>query len=464
MRNAGIYVRLSQDTDGSGQNVRDQEADCRALAKRRGWTVVDVYDDNDVSAGGRRRPKERRNWRRLLADLESERIDAVLAYSSSRMYRHVRDLADLIDIAEVRGVEIGTVVSGTIDLTTADGRMLARILADVDQREWEATSERWKAQKRRAVAAGRYTGGEKEPFGYRRIDRRLAVDPDEAALLHEAVARLGRGESLYRIAADWNAAGKRTSKGAMWRPASIRRTLASRHLRGERGYPAVLDETEVAIVDARLGAERVPGRGRPPGRRYPLTGFLFCSECGSKMSAHSGAYRCDTSKAGCGRVSIRATPLERWLLNEVAVRPAPTTESVAPLPDVEPLLAELRKLDGELDELADAELPLRLVKRRAIRVEGRRSKLTQELARSLPAPNATPTIEVFHTDDVFGPGFFSLNDPDLAERWERRELTDLEVMQMRDQFAAYLKRVPIKPRKKRGRSFDPTRVGKPVWR
>jgi site-specific DNA recombinase len=44
---AGIYTRISDDTEGEGLGVARQEQDCRALCERKGWTVADVYPDND---------------------------------------------------------------------------------------------------------------------------------------------------------------------------------------------------------------------------------------------------------------------------------------------------------------------------------------------------------------------------------------------------------------------------------
>ncbi|MDP9613100.1 recombinase family protein [Streptomyces demainii] len=63
---AAIYVRISQDRGGAGLGVARQEEDCRALCARKGWDVVDVYPDNDVSAySGAPRPK----WQELLEDI-----------------------------------------------------------------------------------------------------------------------------------------------------------------------------------------------------------------------------------------------------------------------------------------------------------------------------------------------------------------------------------------------------------
>ncbi len=56
-RAAAVYRRISDDRTGDAAGVGRQEADCRALAKRLGWTVAGVYTDNDISAyTGRKRP------------------------------------------------------------------------------------------------------------------------------------------------------------------------------------------------------------------------------------------------------------------------------------------------------------------------------------------------------------------------------------------------------------------------
>jgi DNA invertase Pin-like site-specific DNA recombinase len=56
MIRAAIYCRISQDRAGAGLGVTRQE-DCGAPCERRGWVVVEVYADNDVSAySGKPRP------------------------------------------------------------------------------------------------------------------------------------------------------------------------------------------------------------------------------------------------------------------------------------------------------------------------------------------------------------------------------------------------------------------------
>ena len=61
---AVVYTRISQDRNGDGAGVTRQEADARALAKMRGWTVTSVIVENDTSAAGK---KIRPGFERLLA-------------------------------------------------------------------------------------------------------------------------------------------------------------------------------------------------------------------------------------------------------------------------------------------------------------------------------------------------------------------------------------------------------------
>jgi DNA invertase Pin-like site-specific DNA recombinase len=50
---AAIYTRISADSNGDALGVQRQEADARRLCETRGWTVVEVFCDNDRSAFSR---------------------------------------------------------------------------------------------------------------------------------------------------------------------------------------------------------------------------------------------------------------------------------------------------------------------------------------------------------------------------------------------------------------------------
>src|SRR5262245_51566713 len=181
-RRAAVYVRMSADKEGKALGVARQEKDCRALAKKQGWDVVQVYKDNDISA-----VKVRPEWNRLLADIAAGRVDAVVAYSSSRLYRDVdAEKGRLFAACQERGdIRIETVVSGTIDPYSADGRMLANILASIDQGERERVSERIRRKRQEKAEAGEFQGGYR-PFGFDVDGKRLVVNATEAKLIRKA--------------------------------------------------------------------------------------------------------------------------------------------------------------------------------------------------------------------------------------------------------------------------------------
>src|SRR4051812_25184649 len=105
-KRAAIYARISHDGTGDAAGVQRQEADCAALAAARGWDVVGVYVDNDVSAySGKPRPE----YRRLLGDLRAGLVDVVVAWHPDRLHRRPVDLEEFIDVLEVVGASVATV-------------------------------------------------------------------------------------------------------------------------------------------------------------------------------------------------------------------------------------------------------------------------------------------------------------------------------------------------------------------
>src|SRR5271163_1553485 len=110
MRTA-IYARISADQTGEGLGVQRQLEDCLALADQLGWEVVTRFDDNDLSAyNGKRRP----GFEAMLADMQGGKFETLLCWHVDRLYRSMRDLERLIDVAEAHRVQIRTVQGGDL--------------------------------------------------------------------------------------------------------------------------------------------------------------------------------------------------------------------------------------------------------------------------------------------------------------------------------------------------------------
>ncbi|GAA4822907.1 hypothetical protein GCM10025786_33600 [Nocardioides caeni] len=135
---AGIYARISLDAAGDGMGVARQEELCRALADRKGWEVVELYVDNDVSASS---TKERPEYTRMLSDLEAGTISAVVVYAIDRLTRRPMELETFIDLTERLNVSLAN-VAGEIDLATPMGQAQARMMGLVARLEAQSIGKR----------------------------------------------------------------------------------------------------------------------------------------------------------------------------------------------------------------------------------------------------------------------------------------------------------------------------------
>ncbi|QYJ04239.1 recombinase family protein [Nocardioides panacisoli] len=284
---AGIYVRISSDTDGTGLGVARQRTDCEALAARLGWHVQHVYEDNDVSAtSGRERPA----YARMVRDIERGQIEAVIVWDVDRLTRTPRELEDVIDWAERQGLRLAS-VGGDIDLATEQGRMLARMKGTVARYEVEQSSRRLRAKHAELASAGRHVGP--RPFGWDFVDtdgqKNLRVNQAEAAVIRECVRRLLAGEGLWKIRNDLNDRGITTATGGPWQTQTLRRMLLRWRncgVRSHRGrevgpgqWAQIIDRETHERVIATLTDPARRANNRGTAIRYLLTGIALCGEC-----------------------------------------------------------------------------------------------------------------------------------------------------------------------------------------
>jgi DNA invertase Pin-like site-specific DNA recombinase len=381
---AAAYVRISRDREGEALGVARQEQDARKLASKRGWDLVETFSDNDISASGKRK---RPGWEALLDAMRTGRVQAVVAYSSSRLYRNLRDLTEFLDVVEQHGVEVATIASGNVDVATADGRMLARILASVDQAEWERGSERRRRQLADKTARGEWAGGHL-PFGYLVNDttKALEVDPAQAATIRDAAERVLRGESGASVLRRWAGDGVTTKGGNPWTAWNLRHLLT-------RDLPGILAETDTEALRA-LYARRT--KGQREGRRL-LTGLLVCGICGRRMIHRPQAgvrrYIClndDNPARPRVEQGIKADTLERLIIEEAGRRHVPTPSQL--VDTASPLYAERVRIVEEQDALADSELPVRMIERRGAKLQRELERIDAEL-RAMPADTAANSAQ-----------------------------------------------------------------------
>jgi len=331
-----LYARISRDrADGAG--VERQLADGRALAVQRGWEVTE-YVDNSVSAYQKRRRPE---FERMLDDLIAGRVRGVIAYHPDRLYRRVTELERIVDALERHKATVATVLTGDIDLSSASGRMTARIMAAVAQHDSEHNAERITRAKKQGAANGTPSGGGRRPFGL--TEDRTKLVTVEARQLRKTVANLLAGSTLSAEACRLNAAGVTTTVGNQWTSDAVARVVRAPYIAGLRAYkgqvvaenawPAIIDRSTFERVSTLRTLRR---RGRPMTGRYLLTGLLQCELCGARMYVkqtrsrpdedYVPSYMCSRRLAtkgdeagwvGCGRNGIRVAIAEQFVVERV---------------------------------------------------------------------------------------------------------------------------------------------------
>jgi site-specific DNA recombinase len=285
---AAVYTRISNDPKLEGLGVQRQLGDCLALADQLGWEVVAQYDDNDVSAySGKRRP----GFDRMLDGMKAGQFAALIVWHTDRLYRSMKDLERLIDVADERGVQLKTVQGGDLDLSTSAGRMLGRILGATARQESEHHAERRKAANLQRATAGQWCATGNRPYGYTKDGEPL--EP-EASLLRQGAADILGGHSLHSIAAAWNSKGYTTTKGAKWSNLHVRRVLTNPRIAalrvhqgaivGAGSWEPILDPDTFQGLTAYL---KDPSRKNALAftRRYMLSGIARCGLCDQPIYA-----------------------------------------------------------------------------------------------------------------------------------------------------------------------------------
>jgi DNA invertase Pin-like site-specific DNA recombinase len=332
---AGIYVRISQDRDGSRLGVERQEQDCRALASRLGWEVRKVYTDNDISAySGKRRPQ----YQELLDDIRAGTLDSVVAWHPDRLHRSPVELETYIDVSERFAIQTNTVQAGAWDLSTPSGRAVARTLGAWARYESEHKGQRIRRARQQQAKAGGWHGGIR-PYGFDRDG--VTIRPGEAAEIAKAAEAVVSGVSLRSLVRDLNERGIPTATGrGPWTSVALKdtimraRTAGLSSYRGEivgpANWPAIVPEDTWRAACAVLSDPSRRTNGPRGGTiRWLGSGLYTCGVCGQPKlrvgmggSAKRHTYRCSNREIrdGGGHVTREAASLDAYVEELIVAR------------------------------------------------------------------------------------------------------------------------------------------------
>lgn len=222
------YVRVSTSEQAdSGLGLEAQRRRIRAYCEAQGWALVQIVADEGISGKTLARP----GITKAVSLLGPGRI--LVALKLDRLTRGgARGLDDLTERVLKSGGDWAT-VEGSYDTSSAMGRFMTRLVAEIAQLEREQTAERTvqalgvKRENRERLGT--------TPLGFRTVageDGSLHIETDAGEQETVRLARewSGAGLSLRQVAKRLAKAGRPTKRGGQWRAETVALLLTPRYL------------------------------------------------------------------------------------------------------------------------------------------------------------------------------------------------------------------------------------------
>lgn len=337
--NAGIYVRLSQEDMRAGESlsIEHQKLILTKYVREQGWNLVDTYVDDGFSGTDFNRP----SVQRLLSDAQTGRINLIICKDLSRFGRNYIEVGQYIDyIFPLHNIRF-IALNDNVDTANRDSNAMEMMPVINLFNEWHAssTSKKIKAVNLANAKAGKYTCAN-AAYGYTKADDEKhtpIIDPEAAEVVRRIFKLRSQGMSPRAIGDQLNSENipipsdyRCQKKGIvntkytrhLWTQVQIRQILDNpiylgklammrvtsvsyknhKKVRKDPSEWVVTEDTHEAIISQELWdkvreAEKAVSHGKRDGKgvTQPLSGMLFCPDCGYKMKA---AGRKRTLKSG----------------------------------------------------------------------------------------------------------------------------------------------------------------------
>ena len=351
-RITALYERLSRDDDlaGDSNSIVNQKKMLEDYAKNNGYTNTAHFTDDGFSGGSFDRP----GWKRMLAEIEKGSIGTVIVKDMSRVGRDYLQVGFYTEVFfREKGVRFIAVSNG-VDSDNNTSSEFAPFLNIMN--EWYL---RDCSRKIRAVLQAKGKEGKpltnNPPYGYMKDaedKNRWIIDEEAAAVVRRIFAMTVEGIGPYRIAKILSdekvekpsyyqaVRGRGCYKNQCdfehpyaWMGVSIVRMLEKPEYMGDtvnfRSHKEsyknkktlknrsdeilVFQDTHEAIIDRRTWylvqeLRKTVRRISTDGEGSPLTGKLFCADCGGKMHYRRAGKRAGRNWRELPDGTVRETP------------------------------------------------------------------------------------------------------------------------------------------------------------
>src|SRR6202022_3045987 len=256
-----IYTRKSTEhnLDLEFNSLDAQREACEAYIKSQaheGWRLIpDRYDDGALPGA----PLDRPALQDLLADVRAGKITVVVVYKVDRLTRSLADFAKLVELFDQYGVSFVSITQ-SFNTTSSMGRLPLNVLLSFAQFEREVIGERVRDKIAASKRKGLWVGGP-VPLGYRCIDKKLEVVPEEAEAVRTIFTRYLELGSMGALLAELDRRGIRAqingrrygrrSGGIRFAVGSLAHLLKNRFYIGEVVYRGEVHRGEHEPILAR---------------------------------------------------------------------------------------------------------------------------------------------------------------------------------------------------------------------
>ena len=208
-KKVAAYARVSMESERLQHSLSAQVSFYSDLIQKHpGWEYAGVYADNGISGT---KTTSREEFMRMLADCEAGKIDIILTKSISRFARNTVDLLETVRHLKDLGISV-QFEKERIDSMSEDGELMLTLLASFAQEESRSISEnvKWGTIQRfkEGIPNGQFT-----IFGYKWVDDKLVIIPEEAEIVRFMYSEYLKGASRIEIGRALMERGIYTRKG-----------------------------------------------------------------------------------------------------------------------------------------------------------------------------------------------------------------------------------------------------------
>ena len=329
MRNEKItplYERLSRDDElqGESNSISHQKQMLEEFARRNNLPNPRHFTDDGVSGTRFDRP----GFLAMMEEVEAGRVEAIVIKDMSRLGRDYLKVGQVMEILRQRGVRLIAINNGVDSLKGDDdftpfrnimnefyARDTSRKIRSVFKSKgmsgkhltgtviygylWDEKREHWLVDEEAAEVVRRIFSLTMEGYGPYRISKLLSEAKVEIPAVH--LARFDEGVNRTKPVKDPYGWGSSTIVSILKKREYLGHTVnfkTRKHFKDKKSHYVdesewtIFENTHEAIIDQETfdNVQRVRGNARryPDGfgEAYPLTGLMYCADCGGKMYVH----------------------------------------------------------------------------------------------------------------------------------------------------------------------------------